>query len=309
MKAAQISRYGKDAIEIKEIPEPKILEGKVLVEIYAASANPVDWKIRDGLAHKWMPVTFPATLGGDFSGKIVKGSSEFKQGDEVYGSAFVLSGGTGTFAEYAATKEGLIALKPKTIDYLQAAALPLAGVSAWQGLVEHIGIKRNQKILIHGGAGGIGVIAVQIAKHFGAHVATTVSSKDIQIVKMLGADDVIDYKSQKFEEIVHDYDAVFDTVGEDTYTKSFRVLKKGGIIVSMVGQPSEELMKQFGVKAILQFTQINTERLTKISELVDKGAIKIIIDKVYSLEKAAEALDHLENGHPKGKVVIEVKSI
>ena len=168
-------------------------------------------------------------------------------------------------------------------------------------------ISKGEKILIHGGAGGIGSIAIQLAKHLGAYVATTVSAKDMQYVKELGADEAIDYKNQKFEDMLNDYDAVFDTVGSETYIRSFKVLRKGGIIVSMLEQPRPELMEQYGVKAIGQLTQVNSERLSKLAELVDQRVIKVNVGKTFPLEQAGEALVYLQSGHPQGKVVLKMK--
>ena len=310
MKAAQIKKYGgPEVIEINSIDDPVIKEGQVLVEIHAAGVNPVDWKIREGYMDKMAPLNFPATLGGDFAGVITNAGvvSEFKVGDAVYGSVLILGAGSGAFAEFAAAKKETIAIKPKNTDYIEAAALPLVGVSAYQALVEHMHLAKGQKILVHGGAGGIGSVAIQLAKHLGAYVAATAGSSDIEFVKNLGADEVIDYQKQKFENIVHDFDAVFDPVGGETYTKSFEVLKKAGIIVSMVEQPNENLMQQFEVTAISQFTKINTERLNQLTELVEKGMIKIHVDKVFPLNEAGEALSYLQTGHPKGKVAIKVK--
>lgn len=309
MKAAQINKYGgSEVIEIsKNAAKPTLSAGKVLVEVHAAGVNPVDWKIREGYLQQMAPLKFPATLGGDFSGVIVEGGADtgLKKGDEVYGQASVLGSGSGSFAEFASADMKLIAKKPK-ISHVEAAALPLASVSAWQALVEHIKLKKGQKILIHGGAGGIGTFAIQIAKHLRAQVATTVIVDDKKYVKELGADAVIDYKNQKFEEIINDYDAVFDIVGGETYKKSFTVLKKGGIIVSMLEQPDAELMKKYGVTAISQYTQVNSERLSKLTELVDRGIIKVHVDKTFPLEQAAEALAHLQNRHPRGKVVLTI---
>lgn len=255
MKSAQINRYGgSEVIEINQnTPEPTLSSGKVLVSIKSAGINPADWKIREGAFQQMIPLQFPFTLGMDFSGvikQVEEGvSSDFKQGDEVYGQAGVINGGSGAFAEMALAKTESIANKPKRLSHVGAAALPLVGVSAWRALVENIGLSNGQRILIHGGAGGIGSIAIQLAKHLGAFVATTASANDKVFVQELGADQVIDYKSQKFEDLLHDYDSV------ETYKRSFKVLKKGGIIVSMLDQPNSELMNQYNVKAIFQFTQ------------------------------------------------------
>ena len=309
MKAAQINKYGgSEVVEInKNMPKPAVSQGKVLIEVYAAGVNPVDWKLRAGYLQQMMLLKFPATLGGDFSGVIVdvgEDVSAFKKGDEVYGSALVLGGGSGAFAEFALASAKAAAHKPKRINHVEAAALPLIGVSAYQALVDHIGLTKDKRILIHGGAGGIGAIAIQLAKHMRAYVATTASARDIEYVKELGADEALDYKSQSFETILRDYDAVYDTVGGETYVKSFKVLKKGGIIVSMLEQPSSELMEQYGVNAIGQFTRINRERLSKLSEFIDKGIIKVHVDKTFPLEQAGEALVYLQTGHPRGKVVL-----
>jgi alcohol dehydrogenase len=312
MKSAQITRYGNNSevIEINEVTMPNLSAGKVLVNIKIAGINPIDWKIREGYMQQMIHLQFPSTLGMDFSGVIKQVgedvSSDFKQGDEVYGQAGVPSGGSGAFSELALANATSIAHKPKRLSHTQAAALPLVGVSAWQALVEHTGLSKGQKILIHGGAGGIGSIAIQLAKNLGAHVATTVSSDDKQFVQDLGANEVIDYKTQTFEDLVHDYDAVFDTVGGETYTRSFRVLRKGGIIVSMLEQQNLELMEQFGVKAVSQFTQVNTERLSKLAEWVDQNKVNIHIDKTFSLDEVGKALDYLRDIHPRGKIVLAI---
>ena len=318
MKSAQIKRYGgSDVIEINQTTStPNLAAGDVLVEIKAAGINPIDWKIREGYMQQMIPIQFPSTLGMDFSGVIKQVdervvSSGFKQGDEVYGQAGVTNGGSGAFAELALANVEHIAYKPKRLNHLEAAALPLVGVSAWQALVENIGLSKDQKILIHGGAGGIGSISIQLAKKLGAYVAATVSTNDKQFVEKLGADEIIDYKTQAFEDLIHDYDAAYDTVGGETYTKSFKVLKKGsGIIVSMLEQPNSELMQQFGVKAIFQFTQVNRERLNKLAELVDQKNsidIHIHIDKTFSLDEARRALDYQKDVHPRGKIVLVIE--
>lgn len=258
-----------------------------------------------------IPLQFPSTIGMDFSGVIEKvggeGTTDFKQGDDVYGQASVTKGGTGAFAEMALANTDTIAFKPKTLNHQEAAGLPLVGVNAWQALVETIGLTKDQKILIHGGAGGIGSIAIQLAKQLGAHVATTVSTNDIQFAKQLGADEIIDYKTQRFEDMLHEYDAVFDTVGGETYTRSFKVLKKeSGIIVSMLEQPNQDLMVQYGVKALFQFTQVNRERLTKLAQWVDQNNIHVNIDRTFGLEETAKALDYQKDVHPRGKVILAI---
>jgi alcohol dehydrogenase len=326
MKSAQIKGYGdSEVLEINpnapSLNDPS--ESIVLVTVKAAGVNPSDWKLREGFFKEMAPLRFPATLGMDFSGVIenvgegVSSSTpDLKQGDEVYGQAGVLAGGSGAFAEMALAKANKIAHKPKTQSHEQAAGLPLVGVSAWQALVETMGLSKGKKILIHGGAGGIGSISIQLAKHLGAYVATTVSTNDIKFVKdELGADEAIDYKTQTFENVLpHDFDAVFDTVGGETYTRSFKVLKGGGgggdssgIIVSMLEQPVQELMNQFGVKAVFLFTQANRERLTRLAEWVDQNNVRVNVERTFPLDEARTALDYQRDVHPRGKIVLAMQ--
>jgi alcohol dehydrogenase len=321
MKSAQIKTYGdSEVLEINSnapsLNDPS--ESMVLVTVKAAGVNPSDWKTREGFFKQMAPLQFPATLGMDFSGVLEKVgvgvASDLKQGNEVYGQSGRIAGGSGAFAERALAKADKIAHKPKTLTHEQAAGLPLVGVSAWQALVETMGLSKGQKILIHGGAGGIGSISIQLAKHLGAHVATTVSTNDIQFVKEeLGADEVIDYKTQTFENVLpHDFDAVFDTIGGETYTRSFKVLKGGGssgggIIVSMLEQPVQELMDQFGAKAVFLFSQVNRERLTKLAEWVDQNNIRVNVERTFPLDEARAALDYQKDVHPRGKIVLAMQ--
>ena len=325
MKAVQINSYGgTEVLEVNEsVPKPTLKPGQVLVEVHAASLNPIDWKTRVGFLKAFAPLQFPATLGGDFAGVVMEvgpsadgfkigppasfNAKHLRAGDEVYGSAIIFNGGTGAFAELTASNAANAAQKPKSVDFIQAAALPLVGTSAIQALEDTIKLQSQQKILIHGGAGGIGHIAVQLAKALGAYVATTVSGDDKAFVKSLGADEIIDYKKQKFEEILKDFDAVFDMVGGETTDKSFKVLKKSGVLVSMAGKPNEELAKKYGVTAIGQNTVTNTKLLEHLAELVDSGKIKVHVDKVFPLESVKEAFTYQEQSHPRGKVVINVK--
>jgi len=315
MKSARIKGYGStsDVIEIDQnTPTPnEPSEGKVVVTVKAAGVNPTDWKLSEGYMQQIMPIQLPATLGWDFSGILEKagtGVSDIKQGDEAYGQASVVFGGSGTFAEMALANADNIALKPKTLSHEGAAGLPTVGVTAWQALVDTIGLSKGQNILIHGGAGGVGSIAIQLAKYLGAYVATTVSEKDKQFVKRLGADEIIDYKTQIFEDLLsHDYEAVLDTVGGETYSRSFKVLKRGsGVIVSTLEQPNQELMEKFGVKAIFEFSQVNRERLTKLAQWVDQNNVYVNVDKTFPLDDAAKALEYQRNAHPRGKIVLAV---
>lgn len=311
MKAARLTEYGsKEAIQIQDIPTPEITDDQVLVEVHTAGVNPYDWKIQLGYMKDYVPLTLPITPGGDFSGVVAKVGANVTHvgvGDEVFGQGNVDSGATGSFAEFIQTKGKKVAKKPQKLSFTEAGAIPLTGVSAIQALYEHIGLTSGQTILIHGGAGGIGTVAIQIAKHLGAHVITTVSTNDVDFAKELGADEVIDYKNQKFEELVKEVHAVYDTVGGETTEKSYQVLKKGGKLVSMVAMPNEALAKQYEVEFISQATKVNTDKLSKLAELLDQGVITVHIEKTFPLDQAGEALEYLRTTPPKGKLVIKVK--
>jgi alcohol dehydrogenase len=310
MKAVQINEYGgPEVVSLQEASKPIPGEGQVLVEVHAASINPWDNKVRQGAVKDAIPLNFPATLGGDLSGVVAEvgnNVTDFKAGDEVYGTANSVSG-QGSFAEFAPAKATSLALKPQGIDFEAAAALPLVAESAYLAIVELLGVQEGQKVLIHGGAGGIGSVAIQLAKHAGAYVVSTASSSDLDFVKSLGADKVLDYKTQDFSTLVEGCDAVFDTVGGETNAKSYQVLKQGGKLASMLEQPNEELMDKYGVTAVYISSIVNTKHLEAISELVETGAIKVHVDKVFPLEQTGEAMAYLENGGHHGKVVIQVK--
>lgn len=311
MKTAQFSGYGgPEVIEINEVPKPTPAKNQVLIEVHAATINPFDYKLRRGYMKDAMPLQLPLTLGGNLSGVVVEVGTEvtnFKIGDEVFGQSYAFGGGSGAIAQYAVSDAENIALKPKSINHIEAGSLPLVGVSAIQAMEQHINLQKGEKILIHGGAGGIGSMAIQLAKHKGAYVATTASGEDMEFVKNLGADEVIDYKKQAFEEILKDMTAVFDTVGGETTDKSFKVLKKGGVLVSMLGEPSKDLAAEYEVKVIGQNTQTNSKNLSRLAELVDQGVIKPQVDKVFPLDQIREAFEYVETGHPRGKVVISIK--
>ena len=312
MKALQMKQYGsKDVLELNQnVTKPVSGKGQVLIEVYAASINPIDWKIRAGYLKEHLPLTMPATLGGDVAGVVAgvgESASGLNVGDRVYGYASLVSGGSGSFAEFVAAMILTVAPAPQKVNFVEAAALPLVGASAVQAIEQHIKLQLGQKILIHGGAGGIGSVAIQVAKSIGAYVATTATAEDSAYVQELGANEVIDYKKEAFEKKLTNFDAVFDTVGGDTTDKSFKVLKKGGMLVSMLGQPNPALSQQYGVTAIGQMTHATTDVLKRLAQLVDNGALKIHVDKVFPLDKAKEAFQLLEEGHPRGKVVVEVK--
>lgn len=310
MIAAQINAYGDSKVVIinPSAKKPEITEGQVLVKMYAAAVNPVDWKIRAGYLQSFRPVQFPFTLGMDFSGVIEEVGQnvvDFKKGDAVFGMSNVFGGGTGAFADFICVDASVISLKPNAINHLQAAALSMVGVSAWQALIDYMQLKKGQKILIHGGAGGIGIMAIQLAKYLGAYVATTVSDRSRSFVQGLGADEIIDYKKQSFEKILQNYDAVLDTMGGEVYAQSFAILKKNGIIVSMLELPNTELMQRYSVSSILEFTEVTRERLSGLTDLIERKSLQVYIDKIFPLAETAQALNYLQNHHPQGKVIIK----
>ena len=311
MKAAQINGYGDPSVvQINEVDTPTPGAGQVLVEVHAASLNPFDTSMRAGYMKDAIPLEFPSTLGGDIAGVVTElgeGVDTFAVGDKVYGQANVVAGNSGAFAEYAATKAGQIAKAPENLDYQQAAAVPLVGVSALQALTTHINLQPGQKLFIHGGAGGIGTVAIQIAKHVGAYVATTATGDNIDYVKTLGADEVIDYKSQDFAEVLKGYDAVFDTVGGDDFNKSLAVLKPGGIAVSMTTPADDASAAELGVTAMTQHTKVNTKALDELRQLLESGVVTPHVDQVFPLQEIQEAFEVREGGTVQGKVVIAVR--
>lgn len=307
MKAAQINKYGgPETVQIVEIDKPQLEPKQVLVEVHAASINPFDTTVREGKV-SGMIKGLPITLGGDIAGIVAVSSNGFKVGDKVYGAANVVAGNSGAFAEFAATGADQLGKMPNGFDFNSAAALPLVGLSAIQVINGHMKLRPGQKILIHGGSGGIGSVAVQLAKHIGAYVATTANSDDVEYLKKLGADEVIDYKSQKFSELLSDFDGVFDTIGGDTYKDSFKVLRPGGIIVSMLAQPNEELMEKYDVTAVAQQTRTTKEGLNELTELVEQGIITPQVGKIYPLNQVQDAFRARESGQITGKVVLEIK--
>ncbi len=309
MRAAQMSVYGgPEVLQItSEAAKPVPAAGQVLVAVAAASVNPFDVAVREGLARQMAELKFPATLGGDFAGTVAalgEGVTDYQIGQAVYGQAGSLSG-NGSFAEFAPAKVTSLASKPESVDFISAAGLPLVASSALQAM-EFIQLLPNQRILIHGGAGGIGSMAIQLAKSSGAYVITTATSADAAFLKELGADEVIDYESQDFSQLLTDIDAVLDTVGGDTNSKSYLVVKDGGAFVSMVQAPVEDEVASKQLRYDHQFTRTTHDRLSEIAKLVDAGNLTVKIDKVFQLEAASEALNYLKTGHPKGKVVIQI---
>lgn len=334
MKAFVVERYGDaDTVRAGDVPDPKVGPHDILVRIHAASVNPVDLKIRDGDLKAILPLRAPFVLGNDLAGTVVAVGARvtrFAVGDEVY--AHPDQNRMGTFAEFIAIHQDDVAPKPATLTMTEAASIPLVGLTAWQALVERANLRPGQKVLIHAGAGGVGTIAIQLAKHLGASVATTASATKTDLVKNLGADVVIDYQKQAFETILHDYDVVLDTVGGETLDKSLRVLKPGGTVVSVTGPPDPAFAQEIGANPVIRlaiaalsfrirrrarrrqvtysylFMKASGEQLRELTALIDAGIIRPVVDSVFDFERTREALAHLEQGRAKaGKVVVRMK--
>ena len=307
MKAVCIHSFGGPEVlklESVDIPQPK--EDEVLIRIHAASVNPVDYKTRAG---KYPPVKeqqLPKVLGRDVCGTIERCGSavqSFTEGDAVYA---MLDGGSGGYAQYATLKADLCSRKPASLDYSQAAAIPLAGLTAWQGLFDEGNLHAGQRVLIHGGAGGVGHFAIQFAKAKGATVCTTVSSQDMEFARSLGADEVVDYKTERFEEKLHDVDLVFDLVAGDTQERSWSVLKDGGTMISTLAKPSDIKAREHHARATNYVAHPDGAELAEIARLVDSGKVRPCVLATYPLADAAAAQQRLEREHPHGKVVLQV---
>ena len=311
MKAIKAHAHGgPEVLKIEDAPIPFPGKGEVLIEVHAASINPSDSKLLLTDPSYDHADQNPLTPGFDLAGSVVEIGKNVKHihvGDNVYGQAAVIKKGSGAFAEYAVTPEDLIARMPDNIAFTEAAAVPLAACSAYQALVEHMKLKSGEKVLIHGGSGGIGTFAIQLAKHLGAFVASTASGAGIAYVRRQGADQVIDYESEHFEDILKDFDAVLDTVGGEIYKKSFQVLKRSGLVVSMLSMPNETLMKKFHVRTVLETTKVDSKKLGKITDLIKAGVLKVNIANVYSLQQTQEAFRAKEKEKILGKIAIEVK--
>jgi 2-desacetyl-2-hydroxyethyl bacteriochlorophyllide A dehydrogenase len=311
MKAVKVHEVGgPEVLKLEDTPIPFPGSGEVLIEVHAASLNPNDAKLLRTDPSYQNAADNPLTPGFDLAGSVVELGENVKHiriGDNVYGQAAVIRKGTGAFAEYAVAQEDCVARMPDNISFTDAAAVPLSACSAYQALVEHIKLEKGDKILIHGGSGGIGTFAIQLAKHLGAYVATTATDKGLYYAKQQGADTIIDYESEEFEKHVKDFDAVLDTVGGNTYARSFEVLKKGGILVSMVSMPNEILMNQYRVRAVLVTTKVDSKKLGKITDLIKCGALHVNISNIYPLQHAREAFEAKEKEKILGKIAIEVK--
>ena len=333
MKAFLLTRYGKkEQLQLTEIPKPAPQPDEVLIEVHAAGVNQLDSKLRDGEFKLILPYKLPAGLGHDVAGIVTAVGtrvSRFKVGDEVYARPADFH--IGTFAEFIAVREADVALKPRNLTMAEAGSLPLVALTAWQTLVEVAKLKKGQKVFIQAGSGGVGTFAIQLAKHLGAYVATTASAANTALVKSLGADLVIDYKTQDFETVLRDYDVVLNSQDPKTLAKSLRILKPGGIVVSISGPPTGEFAKEFGlpwyvrfvtrllsfgirrqarklgVRYTFLFMKSNGPQLSAITKLAEAGIIKPVVDKTFPFAQTNEALAYVESGRAKGKVVVEVK--
>lgn len=333
MKSFLIDRYKKGgALRLGESPMPELRENDVMVEIHAAGVNALDNKIRDGEFRLILPYQLPLVLGNDVAGVVVRVGAKvrhFKPGDEVY--ARPAQDRIGTFAEYIAIDEADVAMKPNNLTMDEAASIPLVALTAWQALVERANLRNGQKVLIHAGSGGVGTIAIQLAKHLGAYVATTTSTANIALVKSLGADVVIDYKKDDFEKVLQGYDVALNSLGKDTLEKSLSVLKPGGKLISISGPPDPDFATQSGSGWLLRqvmrvlsfgvrrkskrrginysflFMTANGEQLGRITSLIEAGVIRPIVERVFPFERTNEALGYVETGRAKGKVVVAVK--
>ena len=333
MKAFILKHYGKkQKLLLTEIAEPDVKETDILVQVYSAGVNLLDSKIRNGEFKMILPYKTPFTLGHDVSGVVTKvGSkvSKFKKGDEVY--ARPADYRIGTFAEMISINENDVAMKPKNLSMAEAASIPLVGLTAWQALVEKANLKKGQKIFIQAGSGGVGTFAIQLAKHLGATIATTTSAANIDLVKKLGADVVIDYKKDDFEAMLKDYDVVLNSQDAKTLEKSLRILKPGGKVISISGPPDpdfgQEIRANWFLKIVLKFLsagirrkakRLNVnfsflfmraqgEQLSQITKLIESGVIKPTMDKVFPFEQTNEAMAYIETGRARGKIVVKIK--
>ena len=333
MRALVFRRYGKpDQVAFADRPRPVPKPNEILVQVRAVGLNPIDNMIPKGAFKPILRFQLPATLGSDLAGVVVEIGSRvtrFKPGDAVFASIFDLSG-TGALAEFATVPENVAALKPENLDFAQAASMPMVGLTSWQALKERERLQPGQKVFIPAGAGGIGTIAIQLAKYLGVKVGTTTSTGNLDLVRSLGADEVIDYKKQQFEDVLRGYDAVLGTLKGDTIEKSLQILKPGSAIVSLVGPPDAAFARARGMNVFMVFlfgllsrkivrrakagrvaysflfVQPDGSQLAELGELLGAGHVRPVIDKVFAFEQAKEALAYLETGRAKGKVVVQV---
>jgi NADPH:quinone reductase-like Zn-dependent oxidoreductase len=309
MKAVRIHAYGgPEVLTYEDVPIPVLAEDDVMIRVHAAAINPVDWKIREGYLQGFIDYELPLTLGWDVSGTIeaVGGKvTTFKPGDEVFSRPDIKR--DGAYAEYIAVKASEIAFKPKMVDHIQAAAVPLAGITAWHCLFEAAGLAPGQRVLIHAAAGGVGSYAVQFARWKGAYVIGTASARNQDFLFQLGANEVIDYQATQFEDVVQPVDIVFDTVGGEVQERSWQVVKPGGILVSIVSPPPEEKAAAHQCRSAYVFIQPRADWLSEMAQLIDAGQVKPIVETVLPLNQAAEAHKLSQSGRTRGKIVLQVK--
>ena len=309
MKALRIDDYGgREALRIVDMVRPEPGPGEALIEVHAAGVNPVDWKIREGYMKAFLDIPMPHVLGRDVSGVVADlgdGVTALSAGDAVFGTA--TANRDGTHAEFVAIDTGLLARKPNRIDHVETASLPIAALSAYAGLITHGNLAKGEKILIHAGAGGVGVIAIQLAKHIGAMVATTAGEANAEYVRELGADVVIDYRSTDFSEVLSDYDLVFDTMGGEIHVRSYAVLAPGGRMTCLNADPIPGDKPRDDVTVFNAPVAYDTASLERIAELIDKGAIRPQVSAVVPLSEAVSAYDLSQTGHLRGKVVLRMR--
>lgn len=308
MKSVRIHEYGgRETLRYEESPMPQISDHEVLIKVIAAAVNPVDWKIREGYLKEMIPYQFPLILGWDLSGIVEKVGEEvtgFTPGDAVYSRPELSR--NGAYAEYIAVSEAELARKPETVSFTEAASIPLAGITAWEAVINRGQIAEGQSILIHAAAGGVGSLGVQLAKWRGAHVYATCSQRNLALVKSLGADEVVDYEKTRFQDVIRDVDVVFDTIGGQVQEASWSVLKPHGMLVSIVQPPSEERANQLNARSEFVFIQPSSEILGELSQLIDNGTIRPVVGAEFSLKDVARAHELSESGRARGKIVLHV---
>src|SRR3981189_1895363 len=310
MKAIRIHNYGgPEVLHYEDAPRPKPQAGEVLIRVHAAGVNPSDWKVREGHMKDFWPHKFPLILGWDLSGvveKLGRGVSRFKIGDEVYSLPDPTP--NGAYADYIVVRESELALKPNSLHHIRAAAVPLAALTAWQSLFDTAQLPPGQRVLIHAGSGGVGHFAVQLAKWKSAYVFATASTKNQDLLRTLGVDEPIDYTQQRFENVARNIDIVLDTLGAETQERSWSVLNKGGVLVSLVQPPSEEKTKELGVRAAIIGAQPNGAQLSEIAKIIDSGKLAPIIDRILPLSEVRRAHELSQSGHTHGKIVLRINN-
>jgi NADPH:quinone reductase-like Zn-dependent oxidoreductase len=308
MKAIVIHEYGgPETLKYEDVPRPEPEDDQLLIRVVAAGVNPVDGMIRSGLFAKDGSRAFPIILGGDVAGVVEKVGSKvtkFKVGDPVF--AYVSLDNSGGYAQYALVMQHEAAPKPKSLTYVEAAAVPIVALTAWQALVDTAKLSAGQTVLIHGGSGGVGSLAIQIAKARGAKVIATASTANQDLLKELGADIAVDYTKQKFEDVAKNVDVVLDSIGRDTLARSYGVVKKGGFIVSLVARPNQAELDKHGIRGAAVSVEPNSDELAEIGRLIDQKKIRVIVSQTFPLSEAIKAQEQVATGHTRGKIVLKI---